>query len=96
MGCALELYWHQHGRYPESLAALGPASLESLPHDLITGQPLHYRLTTDGRFVLYSVGWDEKDDGGMFPTTVAGQSRVNWKSNPDETGDWVWQYPAEN
>ena len=41
------------------------SSIEKLPHDIINGQPLHYRRTDDGQFVLYSVGWDEKDDGGV-------------------------------
>jgi hypothetical protein len=39
---------------------------------------LKYRRTNGGGYLLYSVGWDEKDDGG-----VAAQSR--------EEGDWVWE-----
>ncbi len=50
---------------------------------LSSGEPYIYRRTTDGRFQLYSVGWDEKDDGG-----VAGKALF------DEKGDWVWEYPT--
>ena len=48
----------------ESLDALAPQFIETIPHDIIGGQPLHYRRTEDGQFVLYSVGWNETDDGG--------------------------------
>ena len=49
-----------------------------LPHDLFGGQPLNYRHVSASRFVLYSIGWDEKDDGGV-PSKEWGL-----------TGDWVW------
>ena len=61
---ALERYRLAHGEYPESLDALSPQFIDKLPHDIINGQPLHYRRTSDGQFVLYSVGWNETDDGG--------------------------------
>jgi hypothetical protein len=51
--------------------------VEKLPHDVIGGQPLKYRRTNDGKFLLYSIGWNECDDGG--------------KSSTDrENDDWVW------
>jgi len=53
------------GQYPESLEALVPQYAEKLPHDIIGGQGLHYHRTGDGRFVLYSVGWNGKDDGAV-------------------------------
>ena len=62
---ALERYRLAHGEYPESLDALAPQFMEKVPHDIIGGQPLHYRRTDDGQFVLYSVGWNETDDGGV-------------------------------
>ena len=73
----LERYRLAHGQYPESLEVLIPQFAEKLPHDLIGGQPLKYHRTDDGRFVLYSVGWNEKDDGGVLGKTVT-------------EGDWVW------
>src|SRR5208283_2844567 len=86
--CALERFRLAHGNYPETLDALPPQFITALPHDLINGQPLHYRRTDDGRFVLYSVGWDEKDDGGQTAFTKSGSVDRN-------NGDWVWRYPAE-
>jgi len=82
--CALERYRLAHGEYPETLDALVPQFIEKLPHDIIGGVPLIYRPTADGKFLLYSVGWNEKDDGGE-PGTL---------SDPKQ-GDWVWQYPVK-
>jgi hypothetical protein len=48
-----------------------------LPHDIIGGQPLKYQQT-DGQFLLYSVGWNETDDGGQF-------------NHSYDQADWVWQ-----
>ena len=76
LACALERYHLANGHYPETLEALTPRFLEKLPHDIITGQPLRYRRT-EGQFVLYSVGWNESDDGGKAGKT-------------NEDGDWVW------
>ena len=88
VACALERHRLAHGEYPETLDALAPQFIEKLPHDIINGQPLHYRRSEDGKFVLYSVGWDEKDDGGKIFFTKSG-------SIDREKGDWVWQYPAK-
>ena len=82
--CALERFRLAHGNYPETLDALAPQFIEKLPHDLINGQPLHYRRTEDGNFVLYSVGWNETDDGGKVVFAKSG--RVD-----TEKGDWVWK-----
>jgi hypothetical protein len=89
VACALERHRLAHGQYPETLEVLAPALIPKLPHDVISGQPLKYRRTDDGSFVLYSIGWNEKDDGG---TVVFNKDKrnSNWKQ-----GDWVWQYPAK-
>ena len=87
VACALERYRLAHGEYPETLAVLAPQFIDQLPHDIINGQPLHYHRTDDGLFVLYSVGWNEKDDGGLVVLTKKGIV-------DREKGDWVWRYPA--
>ena len=88
VACALERYRLANGQFPETLEALAPKFIEKLPHDVINGQPLKYRRTDDGQFVLYSVGWNETDDGGKVGLTKYG--------NPDwHKGDWVWRYPAK-
>ena len=84
IGCALERYRLARGQYPETLEALVPQFAEKLPHDLIGGQPLHYRRMADGKFLLYSIGWNEKDDGGQVALNKGGREDL-------ENGDWVWR-----
>jgi hypothetical protein len=88
VACALERYRLANGQFPETLEALAPKFIGKLPHDIITGQPLKYRRTDDGQFVLYSVGWNETDDGGTLGLTKNGN--VDWHK-----GDWIWRYPAQ-
>jgi hypothetical protein len=88
VACALERYRRTNGQFPETLEALAPKFIASVPHDIINGQPLKYRRTDDGWFVLYSVGSNETDDGGKIELTKGG-------TNPDpRKGDWVWRYPT--
>lgn len=86
---ALERYRLAQGQFPESLDAIAPKFIANLPHDIITGQPLKYRRTDDGNFILYSVGWNETDDGGAVGLNKDGKN-VDFKK-----GDWVWRYPAK-
>lgn len=79
IACALERYRLAHGDYPETLDSLAPQFIEIIPHDVIGGEPLHYHHAPDGTFVLYSVGWNGRDDGGA-PSHP-------W---PDIDGDWLW------
>ena len=88
VACALERYRLAHGSYPETLDALAPQFIAKVPHDIINGQPLHYRREANGQFILYSVGWNETDDGGQVVLTSGG-------SVDQKNGDWVWQYPAK-
>jgi hypothetical protein len=85
LACALERYRLANGQFPETLTALTPKFMFREPNDVVTGQPYKYRRTEDGQFVLYSVGWNEKDDGG-----VPGKSLFDTKE-----GDWVWEYPGK-
>ena len=90
LGCALERYRLANGSYPESLDVLAPKFISKLPHDIIDGQPLKYRRNADGTFILYSVGWNETDDGG----TVAMKKGKTPAVDQDQ-GDWVWQLPKQ-
>jgi len=80
IACGLEHYHLAHGEYPETLDALAPQFIEKIPHDIIGGEQLHYHPKNDGKFLLYSVGWNETDDGGASGTL----QNVN-------QGDWVWK-----
>jgi hypothetical protein len=85
LGCALERYRIKKGQSPSTLQDLVPQFISRTPNDVITGEPYRYRRTDDDNFILYSVGWNEKDDGGVPGKTLFDQSR----------GDWVWSYPAK-
>ena len=82
IACALERHYSAHHEYPEDLNALVPQFLDTLPHDVIGGQSLHYRRTDDGAFVLYSVGWNGRDDGGVrgvpcpIPMAIGSRQRL--------------------
>jgi hypothetical protein len=83
IACALQRYHMAHGSYPENLSALVPQIIEKIPNDVLTGRPLIYRRTDDGRFVVYSVGWNEIDDHGV--------TRLNPDGSGDKLhGDWTW------
>lgn len=95
--CALERYCIGHGGYPASLEEVKLADGKPLPADIMTGKPMEYRKTADGRYVLWCVGFDGKDDGGR---RVLDKKSPKWPENtrfsdPKYVGDWVWDFPAK-
>jgi hypothetical protein len=64
---ALERFRLRHGAYPRLLTELAPELLKAFPADFMDGQPLRYRQTRDGHFVLYSIGLACVDHGGTLP-----------------------------
>ncbi len=87
---ALERYRLANGDYPNSLDALSPQFMEKIPNDVIGGKPLNYRRTNDGQFILYSVGWNERDDGGVVAALKGNSSGADYTR-----GDLVWRYPQK-
>ena len=87
MACALERYRLARGRYPDSQEALAPEFMRALPRDIVTGKPMQYSRIPDQGYQLYSVGWDEKDDGGL-PC-----DKRSW-GNGVASLDWVWRFPV--
>ena len=83
VACALERYRLAHSEYPVSLDQLGSRTLPKPPNDLFSGQSLQYRHTDHDEYLLYSVGWDEKDNGGRNPPT---EKHELDSARPD----WVW------
>jgi hypothetical protein len=61
---AIERFAAETGRFPEKLAELIPRFLPEAPEDPFTGWELGYRRTGKG-YVVYSVGPDRKDNGGL-------------------------------
>ena len=90
VACSLERYRLANNKYPEILGALSPQFIAKLPLDVINGQPLKYRLDETGQPVIYSVGWNETDDGG-----IVGLTRGSTPSVDPNKGDWVWQDPEK-
>ena len=81
--CAVERFYRQHGTYPASLTELVPIFIAEVPLDIMDRKPLRYRRNPDDTFILWSVGENGVDDGGVFK---------NPKSKSDEILDWVWPY----
>jgi hypothetical protein len=84
IACALERCRAATGSYPETLDALVPRFLSLLTHDIYTGEPLKYRRTPDGKYLLYSVGANLRDDSGTAATTTT-------TSATPRADDWVWE-----
>lgn len=62
VGAAVERYRADKGAYPDTLEALVPTYLREVPEDPYSGKPLRYSTAPAHR--LWSIGPDEKDDGG--------------------------------
>lgn len=88
VACALEQHRLANGKFPDDLAALAPRFLQKVPHDIISGEALHYELQPDGQFLLYSIGWNNIDDHGELAFLASGRGPEK------KDGDWVWRYPA--
>ncbi|MGB8354380.1 MAG: hypothetical protein WCD79_10860, partial [Chthoniobacteraceae bacterium] len=69
IACAIERYYLVHYALP---ATLDDLHMANLPHDIINGQPLHYRATGTDNYILYSVGWNGTDEGGKIGKTESG------------------------
>lgn len=85
IACRLERYRLANGSHPASLDALAP-QYGALPHDIMNGQPYHYKPNSDGSYLLYSVGWNQKDDGG---------DRGTHNQSDAEKPDWLWPNSAD-
>ena len=62
---AVVMFKRDEGRLPQTLDELVPKYLPSVPEDPFDRKPMKYRLDEDGSWVVYSVGSDGKDDGGI-------------------------------
>lgn len=93
---ALERYRGKNGFYPKTLAELAPEFLKTVPVDFMDGQPLRYRLTDDGHFLLYSVGLDCVDNGGKIQPRMGDENfaRLIRPGMPLPEADIVWPLPA--
>jgi hypothetical protein len=72
---AARQYQHKQGELPASLAALVPEFLPAVPADPFDGKPLRMIATEEG-LVLYSIGRDQKDDGGLESGQRSGEPDI--------------------
>lgn len=91
---ALAAYHADHRKYPAKLTDLVPKYAASIPGDVFSGKGLIYKPTDKG-YELYSVGTNEKDDGGhMFQDDPPGDdfglrmpfSKKAWPKPEDAPG----------
>jgi hypothetical protein len=78
LALASERFRLAQGRWPKSAAELVPAYLSALPCDPYTGAALHFKPDQE-RLVLYSNGFDAKDDSGLWV-------RGGWPGAGKDTG----------
>jgi hypothetical protein len=78
---AAEQFRRATGHWPTALDELVPQYLTAAPRDPMDGQQLRLARRPDG-IVIYSVGLDGKDDGGV----VAAEN----KGNPRDIGIRLW------
>ena len=57
-------YRKERGAYPVKLADLRPAYVKTIPKDVFTDKALIYKPQAKG-YLLYSLGENLKDDGGV-------------------------------
>jgi len=93
---ALERFHIQRDSYPKTLIELTPEFLGTPLPDFMDGQPLRYRLTDDGPFLLYSVGLDCVDNGGKIRRRAEdiGFERPAHPGALLPEADLVWPLPA--
>ncbi len=63
---AAELFRRRHGTWPDSVAAVVPEFLKSVPVDPYDGKPLRLAII-DGRPAVYSAGLDRQDNTAEIP-----------------------------
>lgn len=87
---ALKRYQLKHGEWPETLEALVPEFLTTIPTDPGDGQPLRYRRQSNDEFLLYTLGYNGRDDGGEAVRENGATTDPGFRVGKD----WVWPMPV--
>lgn len=96
---AMHVFKRQNGRWPSTLDELTPRWSPTVPVDMFTGKPLIYFAPVQAgeQPMLYSVGNDLVDDGGVQPSNerfMGGSPAITASTKSAEPGDWVfWPVP---
>jgi hypothetical protein len=94
---ALKAYKVEKGQLPEKIEDLVPEYLKALPLDGFDGKPLRYSRE---KKVVYSVGEDGKDEGGMTKEEMRAWAKEHApgyydQDNPDSVpGPWALPNPS--
>lgn len=80
---ALHRYRLDNGEFPKSLDLLKPKYLQSVPNDIYSNKPLLYKVKGE-HIVLYSVGFNQKDDGGDVAAVNPTRKDIGIVSDPVE------------
>ncbi len=94
IACALERHRVVQGSYPDSLDTVKLTDGKPLPQDAMNGKAMAYRRTADGKYALWSVGFDGRDDGGKRVLDEKNSERTYFDSRT-YVGDWVWDFPEK-
>lgn len=100
---ALELFKRRNGRHPATLNQLVPRYLPSAPIDQFDGNLIRYRIDND-RPLLYSIGADGEDQGGVRPKVPGGSHSIRFWKQPSmrggmpnaDRGDWILWPPCDD
>jgi hypothetical protein len=88
IACALQRYRHAKNTFPEALDELVPEQLIAIPRDIFSNRPMCYRKDAMDRYTLWSVGSNQKDDGGMTDSKHTDKELADlvWPSGTAESG----------
>ncbi len=85
---AVRCYQLDNGNPPRELNQLVPEYLEALPIDPHSGKPVLYQFNPPGQWIIYSVGSDGKDDGGVFGSYTDTLGKSGYDLDLDINRDW--------
>ncbi|MDX1952600.1 MAG: ABC transporter permease [Verrucomicrobiota bacterium] len=88
--CALEKFYAVHHAYPENLHELAPRFTP--PLDPVTGLPFNYRRRSSRSYQLYSIGINNRDNGGAAYSYIP-RYFYSYERQFHSDMDWVWAVP---
>lgn len=94
IACALERHRLKTGGYPDSLDSLKMLDGSAPPRDVMSGEAMGYRKISGGKYAVWSVGFDCRDDGGKRGLTPDASEPAE-PTKEGYSGDWVWDFPQK-